>query len=114
MPPWLASLEEGSYIWSSSIVALAVFVLGFIHGAVEVKVLRVHGQIGGWIGAHNIDVLWDRRSDLLRTGEITEGDLPRRQAKLAIAWAELHQEELMANWDLVMNGEEPFRIQPLQ
>ncbi len=47
-------------------------------------------------------------------GEITEGDLPRRQAKLAIAWAELHQEELMANWDLVTNGEEPFRIQPLQ
>ena len=29
-------------------------------------------------------------------------------------WAELHQEELMANWALVMNGEEPFRIQPLQ
>ena len=29
------------------------------------------------------------------------------------AWAELHQEELMANWNLVMNGEEPFRIQPL-
>jgi len=22
--------------------------------------------------------------------------------------------ELMANWDLVMNGEEPFKIQPLQ
>jgi len=43
-----------------------------------------------------------------------EGDLPRRQEKLTIAWAELHQEELMANWDLVMNGEEPFRIQPLQ
>ena len=29
-------------------------------------------------------------------------------------WAELHQEELMADWDLVMNGEEPFKIQPLQ
>ena len=26
----------------------------------------------------------------------------------------LHQDELMANWKLVMNGEEPFRIQPLQ
>ena len=29
-------------------------------------------------------------------------------------YAELHQEEPMANWDLVMNGEEPFKIQPLQ
>jgi hypothetical protein len=31
-----------------------------------------------------------------------------------LAWAELHQDELMADWDLVMNGEEPFKILPLQ
>jgi hypothetical protein len=34
--------------------------------------------------------------------------------KLVLAWAELHQDELMADWELVMNGEEPFKIQPLQ
>ena len=50
----------------------------------------------------------------IRTCEIIEGNLPRRQEKLTLAWAELHQEELMANWNLVMNGETPFRIQPLQ
>ena len=50
----------------------------------------------------------------IRTCEVIEGDLPRRQNKLALAWAELHQDELLANWTLVMNGEEPFRIQPLQ
>jgi hypothetical protein len=38
----------------------------------------------------------------------------RRQTRLVLAWAELHQEELMADWNLVMNGEEPFKIQPLQ
>jgi hypothetical protein len=27
---------------------------------------------------------------------------------------ELHQEELMRDWDLVMSGKEPFNIQPLQ
>ena len=43
-----------------------------------------------------------------------DGDLPRKQTKLALARAELHQEELMADWQLVMNGEEPFKIQPLQ
>lgn len=26
----------------------------------------------------------------------------------------LHQEELINDWNLVMNGEEPFKIQPLQ
>jgi len=50
----------------------------------------------------------------IRTGAIIEGDLPGRQTKLVVAWAELHQEELMADWQLVMSGEEPFKIQPLQ
>ena len=40
-------------------------------------------------------------------------DLPHKQLKLVLAWAELHQDELFADWDLVMNGEEPFKIQPL-
>ena len=34
--------------------------------------------------------------------------------KLIIAWAELHKEKLSANWELVMIGEEPFRIDPLK
>lgn len=50
----------------------------------------------------------------IRTCEMMEGDLPGKQAKLVLAWAELHQDELMANWRLIMNGEEPFKIQPLQ
>ncbi len=50
----------------------------------------------------------------IRTCEITDGRLPSGQTKLALAWAELHQEELLADWDLVMNGKEPFKIQPLQ
>ncbi len=50
----------------------------------------------------------------IRTCDIIEGDLPSRQTKLVLAWAELHQDELQANWRLVMNGEEPFKIQPLQ
>jgi len=35
-------------------------------------------------------------------------------SKAVLALAELHQEELLADWELVMNGEEPFKIQPLQ
>lgn len=50
----------------------------------------------------------------IRTCEIREGALPNKQKKLVLAWAELHQEELMANWMLVMNGETPFKIRPLQ
>ena len=50
----------------------------------------------------------------IRTCEIVQGELPRKQARLALAWAELHQEELLADWERVMKGQEPFKIQPLQ
>ena len=51
--------------------------------------------------------------DLL-TNEFLESNLPSKQKKLVLAWVELHHDELMADWNLVMNGEEPFKIQPLQ
>jgi hypothetical protein len=50
----------------------------------------------------------------IRTCEVIQGDLPRKQTRLVLAWTELHQEELMADWELMMNGEVPFKIQPLQ
>ena len=50
----------------------------------------------------------------LKNGEILEGELPAKQKKLVLAWIELHSEELMANWNLVMNGENLYKIQPLQ
>lgn len=50
----------------------------------------------------------------LRSCEILGGGLPPKQTRLVLAWASLHQEELLANWQLVSNGEEPFRIAPLQ
>ncbi len=50
----------------------------------------------------------------IRERETIEGNLPCRQQKLLPAWAELHQEESMADWNLVMNGETPFQIPPLQ
>lgn len=50
----------------------------------------------------------------INTCELTEGYLPRKQLKLVLAWAELRQEELKANWKLAMNSELPFRIDPLK
>ena len=44
---------------------------------------------------------------------LLEGALPRRQLRLVLAWAELHQEELLANWQRVQNGQTPHNIQGL-
>jgi len=49
----------------------------------------------------------------INTCELTEGSLPKKQLKLALAWAELHKDELLADWELAMNGELPFKIKPL-
>lgn len=49
----------------------------------------------------------------IRTCELMESDLRVKEAKLVLAWAELHQDELMANWRLVMNGEESYKIHNL-
>jgi hypothetical protein len=46
--------------------------------------------------------------------EILQGDLPRNKLKLVWAWIELHRDELMANWELAVNGKELFDIKPLQ
>ena len=48
------------------------------------------------------------------TGVILAGDLPAKQLKLVQAWIEIHKEELLADWELALAGEEPFRIAPLQ
>ncbi len=49
----------------------------------------------------------------INTCELKEGSLPRKQLKLVLAWAELHKDELLADWQLASNGELPFKISPL-
>ncbi len=46
--------------------------------------------------------------------EITAGSLPKKKARLVLAWIEIHQDELLANWELASNGELPFKIDPLK
>ncbi|MDD2776500.1 MAG: DUF4160 domain-containing protein [Gallionella sp.] len=46
--------------------------------------------------------------------KIIEGELPRRAAQLVLDWAELHQAELLADWDLCQNNRHPEAIAPLK
>jgi hypothetical protein len=41
-------------------------------------------------------------------------ELPRRQRRLVEAWAELHQEELLADWARLQAGQPPLPIEPLE
>ena len=61
-----------------------------------------HAYYNEYKASFNIDTL-----------EMISGELPRRQRRLVEAWAELHVDELKANWELAMNGEPVYKIPPL-
>ena len=48
------------------------------------------------------------------TGDILEGNLPGKQMKLVQAWIALHTDELVADWQLAVAGETPYKIDPLR
>ncbi|MSU23673.1 MAG: DUF4160 domain-containing protein [Opitutus sp.] len=45
--------------------------------------------------------------------ELIAGSLPQRQRRLTEAWAELHEDELMRDWNLLLSGHRPASIEPL-
>lgn len=47
-------------------------------------------------------------------GNVIEGELPSNKHKLVVAWIELHRDELMADWELAVNGQKIFSIEPLK
>lgn len=44
---------------------------------------------------------------------VIHGSLPNRQLKYVLAWAELHRDELMQNWELARGNEPLNSISPL-
>ncbi len=47
-------------------------------------------------------------------GKILEGSMKTNKRKLVEAWILIHEDELMADWELAINGEEVFKIDPLK
>jgi phosphomannomutase len=44
---------------------------------------------------------------------VARGKFPRRALGLVLEWAALHREELLDNWDRMLNDQPPHRIDPL-
>ena len=61
-----------------------------------------HARYGGYKVSINIHSL-----------SILEGKLPPRALGLVIEWASLHQEELLQNWNLTKEKQNPNKIEPL-
>ena len=46
-------------------------------------------------------------------GTLLAVKLPSKKHKLVVAWIEIHQEDLLAVWELAVNGKKPFPIRGL-
>ena len=62
-----------------------------------------HAEYGEFKASININTLG-----------ITEGTLPRRAQMLVLDWAELHRSELLSDWELCRQHQEPKKIEPLK
>lgn len=49
----------------------------------------------------------------LPDGNLLAGEIPPKKAKLVVAWIEIHQDELLADWELAVEGKPPFKIKGL-
>jgi hypothetical protein len=90
------------------------------------------------LNANNLDVLWHYHSDAffdnkqhhsphiharygehkasfdIGTAELFAGSMPSKQIRLIQAWLEIHKEELLADWQIAVEGGEIFKIEPLK
>lgn len=46
--------------------------------------------------------------------KIIRGEAPKRVKSMVLEWTALHQEELLADWNLCKNECTPVRIEPLE
>ena len=50
----------------------------------------------------------------IETGQMIQGNLPQSKAPLVTAWAIIHKEELIKNWEKLSEGLKPKKIKPLR
>lgn len=55
-----------------------------------------------------------KASIAIATGNVLDGHLPRKKLKLVQAWMDLHQDELIANWEAASEGKPTNAIEPLR
>lgn len=67
------------------------------------KLPHIHAEFAGERAVFNIV-----------DGELISGSIPSKKTRLVQAWIEIHREELMADWQLAVNDEDVFKIEPLR
>lgn len=78
-------------------------------------IIRMYREVGG---KHNVPHIHAEYGDdeavFDLDGNLIEGNLPSKKIRMVQTWIDIHYEDLKANWKLLSNGEQYFKIPPLQ
>ena len=78
-------------------------------------IIRMQSEKGGKYHLPHIHVICgDDESVFSLEGNLLEGNIATSKRKLVEAWIEIHRDELMADWKLLEEGEQFFKIEPLK
>jgi len=79
-----------------------VLIRMFFYDTDKHNVPHIHAEFQGQVAVYSIP-----------DGELLAGKLPPKKHKLVVAWIAIHEDELIADWDLAVNGKKPFPIRGL-
>jgi hypothetical protein len=68
----------------------------------ETSCTHIHADYQGQVAVYSVP-----------DGALLAGELPPNKHKLVVAWIEIHHEDLLADWNLAVNGKKPFPIKGL-
>ena len=74
----------------------------FFHDTKKHSLPHIHADYQGQVAVYAIT-----------DGAVLAGELPPAKHKLVVAWIEIHQEDLMADWELAVSGQHPLPIRGL-
>jgi len=74
----------------------------FFHDVDKHHAPHIHAEYQGHVAVYAI-------SD----GHLLAGSMPPQKHKLVVAWIEIHNEDLMADWELAVKGQHPMPIRGL-
>jgi hypothetical protein len=78
-------------------------------------IIRMYRELGGKHNVPHIHAEYSGEEVVISIdGNILEGSIPKNKQKLVDAWIEIHREDLLANWKLLSEGQQFFRIDPLK
>lgn len=78
-------------------------------------IIRMYRELGGKPNVPHIHAEYgDDEAVFDLDGNVLEGSLPKKKERMVQTWIDIHHEDLAANWKLLSNGEQYFKISPLQ